>query len=165
MRAVRDTLPIWSIVNVLCANTPRNSGKFCCTPFSLVCHLPCPSLTQPWIQGCTPRPMSCCQHPTSHGHIPLHSALRSLLDTAQRCGAVQPQGSQEPVNKCTSLFLSWSLWGGLQCVSQGRVSPFVHGNNALDDASFYPVSLSLLPHSCFLGCFPNKPPAPKSLSQ
>lgn len=114
VRVIRDAFPIWSIFNVLCAYKPGNSGKFYCTPFSLVCPLPCPSLRQPRIfgvSGCMPRPTSCCQHPTLHGHIFLQSALRSLLDTAQRYGAVPPQGPQEPVNKCTSLFLSWSVWG------------------------------------------------------
>lgn len=126
MRAIRDTLPIWSTVNILCACKPGNSGKFYRTPFLLVCHFPCPSLTQPRILGASgymPRPTSHCQHPTSHRHIFLHSALRSLLDTAQRCGAVPPQATQEPVNKCTSLLLSWSVWGGIQCASQRQNQP------------------------------------------
>lgn len=148
---------------------PRNSGKFYWTPFSLVSHLPCPSLMQPWILGvrgcrCTPRPASHCQHPTSHGHVFLHSALRSLLATAQRCGTVLLQGSQEPGNKCTSHFLSWSVWGGVQCILRGRISPFVLAtmwSMVLPST----LSLSLSPHSCSRGCFPNKLPAPKSLSQ
>lgn len=175
VRAVRAMLPIWSTVHVLCAYKPRNSGKFYWTPFSLVSHLPCPSLMQPWIWGvsgcrCTPRPTSHCQHPTSHGHVFLHSALRSLLATAQRCGAILLQGSQEPGNKCTSHFLSslfLSVWGGIQCASQGQNQPLCSCNNAVDGVSFYSVTL-LVPSFLLSGGinkFPNKPPAPKSLSQ
>lgn len=129
-------------------------GHHSCWCLTSLAHLRC-SRGFWGVSGCrcTPRPTSHCQHPTSHGHVFLHSALRILLATAQRCGAVLLQGSQEPGNKCTSHFLSWSVWGGVPCASQGQNQPLCACNNAIDGASSYSVTL-LVPSFLLSGMLP-----------
>lgn len=84
MGSVKDTVSICSTVKVSCPCKHRNSEN------SAASHL---------IGMSPPLPISecnhgfggqsvCPQHHTSSGHIFLHSALGSCLDTAQRWGAV-----------------------------------------------------------------------------
>lgn len=154
-RVIKDTHPICSAGKALCSykHTYKKSDKFYCTSSH-----PCVTFTALMDMG-----VSVCATSIPPHSRPafLHSALRSLLGTAQS-GPVLARVLRGRWVKAPASSIS-AQFGDIFCVllrgSQQNQPPLLTG------ASPY---MTLLPSLCHSPCLwdhsPNKPPAPKFLS-
>lgn len=127
--AITDTL----LICVLLKWGPfkhKNSDKFCCTPFSSACHLPCPSLTAATDLGVS----LCMSSPTPCYDIPPQAGTSFYILPPGACLAHPGAwGSSTPKNCLFHQLLPFgSVWGGISSFSGGSQQNQPHSAHSSD---------------------------------